>query len=84
MIFRRRIMLLKWLMTRIAYSVLILSGILVSEAHAYIDPGSGSVLLQLILGGAAGVGVVVKLYWERVKTTCQSLFGRAGKTDPND
>ena len=77
-------MLLKLLMTRIAYSVLILSGILVSEAHAYIDPGSGSALLQLILVCVAGIVVVAKLYWERVKTTCQSLFGRAGKTDPND
>ena len=33
--------------------------------YAYLDPGSGSMLLQLILGGIAGLAVVVKLYWRR-------------------
>jgi hypothetical protein len=41
-------------------------------AHAYLDPGSGSMLLQLLLGGVTGVVVIVKLYWERVK----SIFHR--------
>lgn len=34
-------------------------------AHAYLDPGTGSILLQMILGGAAGAAVVLKLYWRR-------------------
>jgi hypothetical protein len=32
----------------------------------YLDPASGSMLLQLVLGGAAGVAVAVKLFWRRV------------------
>ena len=36
-------------------------------AYAYLDPGSGSMLLQLLLGGTAGVVVIVKLYWERLR-----------------
>ena len=36
-------------------------------AYAYLDPGSGSMLLQLLLGGVTGVVVIVKLYWQRVK-----------------
>ena len=35
-------------------------------AHAYIDPGSGSMLLQLLLGGVAGLVVLAKLYWHRL------------------
>jgi hypothetical protein len=35
-------------------------------AHAYIDPSAGSVLLQLLLGGAAGVLVALRLYWNRL------------------
>jgi hypothetical protein len=31
----------------------------------YLDPGSGSMVLQLILGGAAAVGVGAKFYWRR-------------------
>ena len=34
--------------------------------HGYLDPGSGSVLLQVLLGGFAAVGVVARLYWHRV------------------
>ncbi len=33
---------------------------------AYMDPGTGSMLLQLILGGAAGLFVVIKLFWHRI------------------
>lgn len=32
-------------------------------AFAYLDPGSGSMILQLLLGGVAGVVMVIKLYW---------------------
>jgi hypothetical protein len=33
-------------------------------AMAYLDPGSGSMLLQLLLGGTAGLILVIKLYWQ--------------------
>jgi hypothetical protein len=32
---------------------------------AYLDAGTGSLLLAAIAGGAAGIGVLVKLYWNR-------------------
>ncbi len=48
-------------------------------AHAYLDPGTGSMLLQLLLGGVAGVLVVGKLYWHHVT----SFFGRNPAPSPN-
>ena len=33
---------------------------------AYIDAASGSMLLQVILGGAAAVAVALKMWWRRV------------------
>ena len=36
-------------------------------AQAYLDPGTGSILLQIIIGGVAGLGVVGKLYWHRLR-----------------
>ena len=33
---------------------------------AYLDPSSGSMLLQLVLGGAAAVGIGFKMFWARV------------------
>ncbi len=35
--------------------------------EAYIDPGSGSLILQAIIGGVAAAGVVIRLYWSRLK-----------------
>ena len=35
-------------------------------AAAYLDPGSGSLILQVLLGGVAAVGVLVKLSWHRL------------------
>lgn len=34
--------------------------------YAYIDPGSGSLMLQLLLGGAAGLFVILRLNWHRL------------------
>ena len=35
-------------------------------AHAYVDPGAGSMLLQLLLGGAAGAFVFFRLFKQRL------------------
>mgnify|MGYP000864398528 CR=1 FL=1 len=33
----------------------------------YLDPGSGSMLLQVLLAVALGAGVTIKLYWRKIK-----------------
>ncbi len=33
---------------------------------AYLDPGTGSLFLQLLLGGIAGLVVILKLYWHKI------------------
>ena len=35
---------------------------------AYLDPGSGSVLLQALLGGIAAIAITGKLWWHRLLT----------------
>lgn len=35
-------------------------------AHAYLDPASGSLLLQVVLGGVAGLLLALKLFWRRI------------------
>jgi NADH:ubiquinone oxidoreductase subunit K len=37
-----------------------------SPAHAYLDPGTGSMLLSAIIGVAAAVGLALKLFWYRL------------------
>jgi len=33
---------------------------------AYLDPGSGSMILQILAGGLAAVAVTARLYWDRI------------------
>ena len=37
------------------------------SAQAYIDPGTGSLLLQGLIGAMAGVMVAASLYWSKIK-----------------
>jgi len=47
--------------------------LLVSDpVFAYLDPGTGSILLQGIIAALAAIGVTARLYWHRVL----QLFGR--------
>jgi len=50
----------------------VMIGLLAAPAHAYLDPASGSMLVQLVLGGAAGLAIAVRLLWRRLTR----LFGR--------
>ena len=62
------------------FIVLFLSLIAPSVAFAYLDPGSGSMLLQLVLGGLAGLAVIAKLYWHRLL----ALFGMHSQQEESD
>ena len=47
-----------------------------ADAYAYLDPGTGSFVLQMLLGGIAGMIVVARLYWEKAKLAIGRVFGR--------
>jgi hypothetical protein len=42
--------------------------LLATPAYAYIDPGSGSMLVQFLTGGVAGALILARLYWRRFKS----------------
>ncbi len=42
---------------------------------AYIDPGTGSMILQVLLGGVAGIWVILKLFGKRI----MAFFGISKK-----
>ena len=39
---------------------------LASPAYAYLDPGTGSMLVSAVIGVAAAVGLALKMFWYRV------------------
>ena len=55
--------------------VLALLAAAASPAYAYIDPGTGSLVLQIVLGGLAGLLVG----WRFLRHKVRELFTRAKK-----
>ena len=49
-------------------ATVVMLALAVTPAWAYFDPGTGSMLLQLLIGGIAGSLFVVKLYFARLKS----------------
>ena len=34
----------------------------------YLDPSSGSILLQLVLASLLGIGVAIRIFWRKIRT----------------
>jgi hypothetical protein len=52
------------------------------QLHAqYLDPGSGSILIQVLLGGLVGLAAVLKLYWSKIRGVIPG--GRRAPRDGN-
>lgn len=51
---------------RLALFIFLLGCVLAPPAHAYLDAGSGSMMIQLLLAGAAGLILGLKMFWHRI------------------
>ena len=52
----------------------------IGDVHAYIDPGTGSYILQIIVAGMLGAAYALKIYWAKVWLFLTSKF--SGSQDP--
>lgn len=52
---------------KIVFPALAFSVAFVLPAHAYLDPGTGSMVLQAIIGAIAVSGAAVSVYWNKLK-----------------
>ncbi|MFC1710111.1 hypothetical protein ACFL0F_00415 [Patescibacteria group bacterium] len=46
-----------------------------TPAYAYLDPGSGSYVIQVLVASLAGIGFLVKTYWSNIK----NIFNKSHK-----
>jgi hypothetical protein len=46
----------------------------ISNANAYLDPGTGSLILQAILAFIAGAAATVSLWWMNFKILIKKIF----------
>lgn len=45
-----------------------------SDAYAYLDPGTGSYALQIIIAGIVSVLFSLKMFWQRIVVFFTNLF----------
>jgi len=60
---------------KLAVAFVLVSLIFPRTAYAYLDPGSGSYLIQIIVASLAGAGYGLKANWGKVK----EIFSKKGQ-----
>lgn len=58
--------------------------LVVSNAYAYLDPGTGSFILQAIIGFLAAVSAGITYYWSRVKNFFLKIFKKNKNDEKTD
>ena len=61
-------------MKKFFYIVFIL--LIPSKAFAYLDPGTGSIILQAILGFIAATVASISIYWTKFKMLVKKIFNK--------
>lgn len=47
-----------------------------NTAHAYLDPGTGSYVIQMLIAGLLGAAFAIKMYWLRIKRFVAGIFSK--------
>ena len=50
------------------------------SSFLYLDPGSGSFILQVLIASFVGIGFALRSYWGKIK----NLFGKNTETEAPD
>jgi len=54
------------------------------SAQGYLDPGSGSFIIQLVVGAVLGGLVAIKVYFKNIKKSIASLFSKKTSEKKDD
>ncbi len=55
-----------------------------AQAFAYIDPGAGSLIIQMAIAAIMGAMFTIKLYWYKFKYFILKLFGKLPPEEAGD
>ena len=64
-------------LTSLVFLLLVLG---VRPAHAYLDPASGSMILQVIVAAVAAVLITIKAFWHKIR----GMFGSSPSDETAD
>jgi hypothetical protein len=77
-------------MSRLArvISLLGLTGLLVvafyGRALAYIDPGTGSYFIQILIASLLGLAFAIKAFWKNIIAFITQIFSKRSKQERDD
>jgi hypothetical protein len=54
---------------------------ILTSGLAYLDPGSGSFIIQILIATLVGGLFIVKSYWQKITVFFRNLFSRRGGED---
>lgn len=60
----------------IILGVLVISFVFPPYTYAYLDPGTGSYIIQLLVAGLLGAAFVFKTQWNHIVQFFKGLFGK--------
>jgi len=63
-------------LTKIMFISIISCFVFYQDANAYLDPGTGSYVLQMLIAGLLGALFFIKLSWKRMKIFISNLFSK--------
>ena len=64
--------------------LLVLCTMFPRPAYAYLDPGTGSYIMQIIIATLIGASVAIKLFWRNIKTFLKNLFSEGKRSEKNE
>lgn len=53
--------------------------VLPAKTYAYLDPGTGSMMIQVVIGFVVGGLYLIKLYWKKIVNFFSTRFGNNDK-----
>lgn len=71
-------------MKPIKHAALLAAGVLVlllglpKPNYAYIDPGTGSYVIQILIAAFVSISFAIKIFWKKIKAFLQKLFKKNG------
>ena len=73
-------------MLKIISKITFLLSLLTSPAYAYLDPGTGNIIIQAILAFIATTITTLSFYWTKVKIFLSKLFkkNKEGKKENSE
>jgi hypothetical protein len=70
-------------MTKKVIALTVVFFVLTSSVYGYIDPGTGSYVVQVLIAAFVGASLGIKVYWKKIRTLLEKWFPGKNKENEN-